>query len=63
MRPELGIEPILATLMSRFLRAARGRFGDLLVDLLALLVTAPLMAEGWAWRTSGEPPNGCDPTG
>lgn len=36
---------------SRLLGAARGKFGYLLVALIALLATAPVMAEGWAWRT------------
>lgn len=35
---------------SRVLRAARGKFGYLLVALIALVMTAPVMAEGWAWR-------------
>jgi hypothetical protein len=35
---------------SKLLGATRGKFGYLLVALIALLVTAPVMAEGWAWR-------------
>jgi hypothetical protein len=35
---------------SRLLGAARGKFGYLLLALLALLLSAPVMAEGWAWR-------------
>jgi len=35
---------------SRLLGAARGKFGYLLVALIALLATAPVMAEGWIWR-------------
>lgn len=35
---------------SRVLGVARGKFGYLLVALIALLVSAPVMAEGWAWR-------------
>jgi hypothetical protein len=37
---------------SRLLVAARGKFGILLVALIALLATAPVMAEGWAGRAA-----------
>lgn len=35
---------------SRLLVATRGKFGYLLVALIALVMSAPVMAEGWAWR-------------
>lgn len=34
----------------KLLRAAHGKYGTLLLALLALLVTAPVMSEGQAWR-------------
>jgi hypothetical protein len=37
---------------SRLLVATRGKFGFLLVALIALLVTAPVVAEGLAWRAA-----------
>ena len=37
---------------SKLLVATRGKFGALLVALIALLVTAPVMAEGVAWRAA-----------
>jgi hypothetical protein len=33
------------------LGAARGKFGYLLVALIALLMTAPVMSQSWAWRS------------
>lgn len=36
---------------SRILVATRGKFGYLLVALLALLASTPIMVEGWAWKT------------
>lgn len=35
---------------SRLLRAAGGKFGYLLVALIALMATAPVIGEGWFWR-------------
>ncbi len=36
---------------SRLLVATRGKFGYLLIALVALIATAPVMVEGWAWKT------------
>src|SRR4051794_23896054 len=35
---------------SRLLRAASGKFGLLLVALVALVLSSPVIVEGWAWQ-------------
>lgn len=35
---------------SWFLRSVGGRFGSLLCSLIALLLSAPLIVEGWGWN-------------
>lgn len=41
----------MARKRSRILRATRGKFGFLLTALIGLLVSAPVMSEGWIWKS------------